>query len=647
MITDNSEASGRLYCDLRRDKSTSSLGPIPLPPFNYEPLPDRYIRVLELQPGERADPFHGRFTIISIDGEEEFDALSYMWGDASPVDHIVVDGAAIPVAWNLARALEYLRDQQGSEIRRIWIDAVCINQEDKNECGHQVAMMRLVYSKADCVRVCINVPNLEEESEAVAAFKSFELGAEESRFGLGDDLKFWEPLKQIFYNKYWYRLWIQQEFVNAQRLILHCMNVTVLDTNFWHFRRAVDKMGRVASTKSDMQTAVQLAETLNLDLLVDRNPLIDLLRQNFKRKSSRVHDRLYAIMHLADDFQENDIEVDYNKTASQVMLDAADHHIRRHHNLRFLDQSFRVDFDETGYPEHNSECSFPIWIPPRWLGSAPYGAAILSSQKDRRHKITIREQLDDDEDSSDEISATDHELFTTCAPDSVDITHMRLRVRGMKVGEVQTVLSVPLEDDDDVSGMTVAQFWSSSLGQHIGSYFYPEEGQIPLGMARALGIWWPNEKFNYEDAVSGLKWFYDCSTRPDLADRHIGFFGQLIDALLAPLHDHRNYGAVANAISQIFKRLFRRKCILTDKDQFGVIPECNIRAGDEIWILLGCSLPSVLRKQPNGTYEHICIAKIPVLMDGIIGHTDIRRFSTKAAPGEQIGEWTIEDIELV
>jgi hypothetical protein len=208
MITNNSRSSGRLHCKLRRDKSTSSLGPNPLPHFNYEPLPDKCIRVLELQPGGRADPFCGRFTIISTDGEDKYDALSYMWGDASPVDHIVVDGAAIPVTWNLARALEYLRDQQGSEIRRIWIDAVCINQEDKNECGHQVAMMRSVYSRADCVQIWINAPDLEEESEAVAAFKSFELGAEESRFGLGDDLKFWEPLKQIFGNNYWYRLWM-------------------------------------------------------------------------------------------------------------------------------------------------------------------------------------------------------------------------------------------------------------------------------------------------------------------------------------------------------------------------------------------------------------------------------------------------------
>ena len=155
-----------------------------------------------------------------------------------------------------------------------------------------------------------------------------------------------------------------------------------------------------------MQTLVQIQRTLGFQILAERGPLIDLLHQNYMRKSSRIHDRLYAIMHLADDFQENDIEVDYNKTASQVMLDAADHHIRRHRNLRFLDHSFRSDFDRTGHPEHNSECSFPTWIPPNWLGSVPYGGPIWSSKKSRGHEITIREQMDDDEDSSDKIFAT-------------------------------------------------------------------------------------------------------------------------------------------------------------------------------------------------------------------------------------------------
>jgi hypothetical protein len=81
-----------------------------------------------------------------------------------------------------------LRDQQGPASLRIWIDAICINQNDENERGHQVAMMRSIYSKADCVRIWINAPNLEEGSEAVIALQSFQCDAEGDYYGLGSDL---------------------------------------------------------------------------------------------------------------------------------------------------------------------------------------------------------------------------------------------------------------------------------------------------------------------------------------------------------------------------------------------------------------------------------------------------------------------------
>jgi hypothetical protein len=434
------------------------------------------------------------------------------------------------------------------------------------------------------------------------------------------------------------------------------MNVTVLGTNFWQYRGAVEKLGDAAFAKSDMTAWFQLTSTLARDNLPNRSPLVDMLDQTFLLKSSWIHDRLYAIMQLADDFQENDIEVDYNKTASQVMLDSADHHIRQHRNLRFLCGSFRSYWQETSHQK-----DFPTWVPLRWLGSDPRGTAILSFQKD--HEIAVGEQPDDDEGSSCKNFSygkyahnkrsgkfltrfPDQELFTTCTPDSIDMTHMRLCVRGMKVGEIRTVLSMPLVGDNG-NGMTVKTFWSSGVGQHIRSYFRSEGRQIPLGMVRALVDPWPNEDFNHEDAVSGLMWFYDHSTKPDLADHHIGYSGHLIDTLLGPPPDYVNGDAAAAAISNILSELNNRKGILTDKDQFGLVPHCNIRAGDEIWMLLGHFIPSVLRKRPSGTYEHICTGSIPVLMDDIVGHTDIRRFSTRAAPGEQIGEWTIEDIELV
>jgi hypothetical protein len=204
MIPDNSEDAGRRYCQIRLDAATAS-GP---PHFDYQPLPPRHIRIIELQPGERSDPFRARFIVGSLDEPFEYDALSYMWGDAAPVDRMIVDGAVIPIAWNLARALEYLRDHMNPEPLRIWIDAICIDQQDDVERADQVGLMRLLYRKAECVRIWINAPDLDEGSRALAALRTFQVREEELEYGLGDDPGFWNPILPILQNKYWSRVWM-------------------------------------------------------------------------------------------------------------------------------------------------------------------------------------------------------------------------------------------------------------------------------------------------------------------------------------------------------------------------------------------------------------------------------------------------------
>jgi hypothetical protein len=204
MIDDNSEEEGRRYCQLRLGDASAS----PLPRFHYEPLEPRCIRVLELQPGQRSDPFQGRFIVTNVDSDLEYDALSYMWGDATQADRVVVDGAAIPTAWNLTRALEYLRDFSGAEPLRIWVDAICIEQDSLDERAEQVAMMRSIYHNAECVRVWINEPFLNEQSTAVAALKSFQSNPEAEYYGLGENAQFWDPLVPIFLNGYWRRIWM-------------------------------------------------------------------------------------------------------------------------------------------------------------------------------------------------------------------------------------------------------------------------------------------------------------------------------------------------------------------------------------------------------------------------------------------------------
>lgn len=51
----------------------------------------------------------------------------------------------------LRASLRYLRETDSRRI--LWVDAICINQKDFNERGHQVGIMRDIYSKAPQVLI--------------------------------------------------------------------------------------------------------------------------------------------------------------------------------------------------------------------------------------------------------------------------------------------------------------------------------------------------------------------------------------------------------------------------------------------------------------------------------------------------------------
>ncbi|KAH5296191.1 hypothetical protein HBI12_214200 [Parastagonospora nodorum] len=142
-------------------------------------------------PGARYEPFRGHFVITPIHNA------------------VLINGEALPVAENLANALEYLRMLQGPHDLRIWIDQICIDQGDVIERGRQVAMMRLIYSKAECVRIWIDAPGLKDTSEVVKPLKTFQFQDSESNFGLGNDLHVWVPLRGMFHSGYWKRLWME------------------------------------------------------------------------------------------------------------------------------------------------------------------------------------------------------------------------------------------------------------------------------------------------------------------------------------------------------------------------------------------------------------------------------------------------------
>lgn len=92
--------------------------------YHYESLSqENEIRVLVLQPGRAADPLQCHLMRVSLDDPPQYEALSYVWGDASKKDEILCDNGTLAITTNLHTALRYIREKETERI--IWADAIC------------------------------------------------------------------------------------------------------------------------------------------------------------------------------------------------------------------------------------------------------------------------------------------------------------------------------------------------------------------------------------------------------------------------------------------------------------------------------------------------------------------------------------------
>ncbi|KAG7057444.1 heterokaryon incompatibility protein [Colletotrichum scovillei] len=80
-----------------------------------------------------------------------YKALSYTWGTSGATHSIDIEGASLLVTASLDTALRHIRRKD--EPVTLWIDQICINQEDGAEKGNQVALMTQIYTKAEQVIV--------------------------------------------------------------------------------------------------------------------------------------------------------------------------------------------------------------------------------------------------------------------------------------------------------------------------------------------------------------------------------------------------------------------------------------------------------------------------------------------------------------
>lgn len=130
------------------------------------------IRLIELEHSVEKSPaqFRCRMTGGSLQARP-FIAISYCWGDLSPLFLIRVNGIPYKVTRNVVNILglldcsarpsgQHSSRNPANQLRRrlIWIDAICINQQNVAERQMQMSMMKSIYEQALSTMLYLGYP---------------------------------------------------------------------------------------------------------------------------------------------------------------------------------------------------------------------------------------------------------------------------------------------------------------------------------------------------------------------------------------------------------------------------------------------------------------------------------------------------------
>jgi hypothetical protein len=120
--------------------------------YVYESLhgqPHDTIRLLTLQPGTKTDRIVCTLTPTQLSRATNYTALSYVWGSACGNPLIVLNVGLLRIRPSLLEFLSHIRHKKLPIV--LWTDAICVNQQDLKESGHQVKLMADIYRAAQIV----------------------------------------------------------------------------------------------------------------------------------------------------------------------------------------------------------------------------------------------------------------------------------------------------------------------------------------------------------------------------------------------------------------------------------------------------------------------------------------------------------------
>lgn len=287
------------------------------PPFTkkyrYKPLSQisNSIRMLKLHPGLDDELLSGKLLQTDLSNSFEWEALSYVWGNPARRFPLKLGNSILLVTESLDTALRHLRHE--NQPRLLWVDAICINQDDLKERSAQVQKMGSIYKAALSVVIWLGP---DYEGQAAARFASLDTAVwlktpekiQEARYAM----------QRILKCEWFERLWVVQEAFMARRATINWGDATMEYSHFQEHARTYNQqgphnqpmwVGEMLQTRTIMHS---LDWTRGMKCSDDRDRLYAILGLPYSTTWSPEAARVIAT-----------IRPDYTKSATEIYYDFA------------------------------------------------------------------------------------------------------------------------------------------------------------------------------------------------------------------------------------------------------------------------------------------------------------------------------------
>uniref|UniRef100_A0A0B7KB35 Heterokaryon incompatibility domain-containing protein n=1 Tax=Bionectria ochroleuca TaxID=29856 RepID=A0A0B7KB35_BIOOC len=337
--------------------------------FQYMPLPgdqEGSIRLINLLPKKEhpkscegpdnsdamtpSPRVHCTLSVARLEEPPPYAALSYTWGILDRKRTIMVNGMPFLATENLESALYHLTPHDYPLV--LWVDVICIDQNNEGERPQQLQKMRQIYSRATSVTAWLGPPR-DNSDIALGWIQYYGSLADSLGIGTRPDLMLLSLLQslrlspgklpennrlktflkeiskevtsdsgqaesirvslaKLFDRPYWSRVWAVQEMAHAKSVRFACGDKSVSVDALHHALRLVRNLRQFqklrqgccvqqATVKSigfptNTRNAISL---LKIQRAAEPLPLIYLLRIFFKASDPR--DRLLALLGFASD----------------------------------------------------------------------------------------------------------------------------------------------------------------------------------------------------------------------------------------------------------------------------------------------------------------------------------------------------------